>query len=133
MLDCGVSLVIRGLEFAVGPVGCVRFMVKAAVGERTTKALVKEQKQQRQIDTLGGQATGVAASVALDEPLPFEFSQIVTELVESVLFRGDLTGGEDCLVDLLGGPATDGAAVMQQNLQQPDHPGVVDFDAGVTN
>ena len=48
-------------------------MGKGAVGERTAKALVKEQEQQRVIDALGGQAIGVAASIALDQPCPLSF------------------------------------------------------------
>ena len=36
-------------------------------------------------------------------------------------------------MDLFGGPAADGVAAMQQNFQQPDDPGVVDFDAGIAD
>ncbi len=36
-------------------------------------------------------------------------------------------------MNLLGGPAADGTAVMQENLQKPDDPQVVDFDAGITD
>ena len=65
--------------------------------------------------------------------MAFELAQVVAELVQSVCFRGELERGEDCLVNLFGGPAADGTAVMQENLQQPDDPGVVDFDAGITD
>jgi hypothetical protein len=54
-------------------------------------------------------------------------------LVEPIGFRGELERGENRLMNLLGRPAPDGAAVMQENFQQPDDPGVMDFDAGVTN
>jgi hypothetical protein len=44
--------------------------------------------------------------------MPFELAQIVAELVEAVGFRGELEGSDDCLVNLFGRPAADGAAVM---------------------
>ena len=40
---------IGGFEFAVGPVGGVGFVMKAAVGERTTETLVEEQKEEREL------------------------------------------------------------------------------------
>jgi hypothetical protein len=36
-------------------------------------------------------------------------------------------------VDLFGGPAADSAAVVQQDFEQPDDSGVMDFDAGIAN
>jgi len=36
-------------------------------------------------------------------------------------------------VNLPGGPAPDSAGVVQQNLQKPDDPGIMDFDAGITS
>ena len=33
------------------------------------------------------------------------------------------------LVDLFGRPATDGSAIVQENLQPPNDPPVVDFDS----
>jgi len=63
----------------------------------------------------------------------FELSQIVTELVESVCFGRKLEGGNDGLVNLFGGPAPYGTAVMEEDLQQPDNPLVMDFDAWITD
>jgi len=37
------------------------------------------------------------------------------------------------LVNLFGRPAADSTAVMQKNLQKPDDPGIMDFDAGITS
>ena len=65
--------------------------------------------------------------------MPFEFAQIVAELIESVCVRGELEAGDDRFVDLFGGPAADSAAVMQQDFEKTDDPGVMDFDTGVTN
>src|ERR1700691_704298 len=64
--------------------------------------------------------------------MPFQLAQIVAELVEAVGFRGNLERGDDCFVDLPGVPAPDGTAVMQENLQESDDPGVVEFDARIT-
>ena len=49
MLNGFVSLMICGLEFAVGAVFGIGLVVKSAVGQRTAKTLVEEQEQQRQV------------------------------------------------------------------------------------
>jgi hypothetical protein len=36
-------------------------------------------------------------------------------------------------MNLFGRRAANGAAVVQENLRQPDSPGVMDFDAGVAD
>ena len=69
----------------------------------------------------------------MQQAVPFEFAQIVPELVESVIFRRDLKRGDDCVVELFGRPAADGTAVVQENFQQPDDPRVMDFDARITD
>jgi hypothetical protein len=45
--------VIGGFEFAVRPERRVGLVMEAAVGEWTTEALVKEQEEERNINTLG--------------------------------------------------------------------------------
>ena len=45
-----------------------------------------------------------------------EFAQIIAELIETVIFIGEMEGGEDGLVDLVGGPATDVSTTMEENL-----------------
>jgi hypothetical protein len=125
--------VAGGFEFAVGLVVRMGFVMEAAVGERATEALVEEQEQKRNVDALAGQAVGVAAAVTLQKSVAFELAQVVPELVQAILFRGELERGDDDRVNLFGGPATDGAAVMQENLQQPDNPRVMDFDAGIAD
>ena len=94
---------------------------------------MKEQEQERDVNSLDRQSVSVAATVAFEQSRAFEFTEIVTKLVESVLFRGKLERGDDGLMNLFGGPAADGAAVMQENLQQSDDPRVMDFDAGIAN
>ena len=65
--------------------------------------------------------------------MAFQLAQIVAELVERVRFRRQLKRGEDGIVNLSGGPAADRAAVMQQDFEQTDDPGVMNFDSGITN
>ena len=60
--------------------------MKAAVGERATETLVEEQEQERDLDAFGGQPVGVAAAIALEQAVAFEFAQIVAELVQAVGF-----------------------------------------------
>src|SRR3982751_4810351 len=65
--------------------------------------------------------------------MPFELAEIVAELVQSVLFRGELEGDENGFMDLFGGPASDRTAVMQENLKKPHDPDIGDFNAGIAN
>ena len=124
---------IGGFEFAVRPVGRVGFVMEAAVGEWTTEALVKEQEEERDMNAFGREAVGVAAAVALQQSVTFELAQVVAQLVQTVLLGGKLEHSEDGLVNLFGRPAADGTAVVQENFQQPNNPGVVKFDAGITD
>ena len=41
--------------------------MEAAVGERTAKTFVKKQKQECHLNTLGGEAVGIAGAVALQQ------------------------------------------------------------------
>jgi hypothetical protein len=88
----------------------IGFVMEAAVGERTAEALVEEQEQERDVNSLGRQSVSVAATVAFEQSMAFEFAEIVTKLVESVLFRGKLERGDDGRVNLFGGPAADSGA-----------------------
>jgi hypothetical protein len=72
--------VISGFELAVGPMGGVRFVVESAVGERTAEALVKEQEEKGDVNAFRSQAVGIAAAIALEQSVPFEFAEIVAEL-----------------------------------------------------
>ena len=45
-----------------------------------------------------------------------EFAQVITELIKTVIFIGEMEGGEDGLVDLIGSPAADMSAGMEENL-----------------
>ena len=133
MLDCRVSLVISGLEFAIGAVGKVWLVMKAAVSQRTAEAFMKEEEQERNLEALGGQTVGIATTVAFYKRMPLQFAEIVAKLVQSVGFGGKLERSENSFVDLFGGPAADGIPTMQKNLQYADHPHVVDFNAGIAH
>lgn len=120
---------VGGFQFAVWFVLRFWFVMEATVGERTAKPFVEEQEEQRDIESFGGQAVGVAASVALQQAVPFELAQIIAKLVKSVILRGDLERGEDGFVDLCGRPAADGIASMEEDFQEANDPGVLDFDS----
>ncbi len=128
-----ISLKAGGLGlnlFAVRSAGRVGFVMKAAVGQRAAEPLVEEQKQQRDMHTLGGETVGVAAAIAFQQAVPFELAQIVAEMVQPVLFRGELERSEDGFMKLFGRRAANGVAAMQQDFQQADGPRALDFDAG---
>ena len=65
--------------------------------------------------------------------MALELAQVVAQLVQAVGALGEVEGREDSLVDLRGGPATDVSSAMQQDFEQADDAGVVDFDAGITH
>ena len=59
-------------------------MVEAAVRQRTAEPFVKEQEQERDLDTFNGELIGVPGAIAFQQPVPFQLSQIVAELVQTV-------------------------------------------------
>ena len=75
LLDGFVRPVIGGLEFGIGSISRIGFVVKAAVGQRATETLVEEKEEQRDINALGGEAVAVAGAIALKQAMTFEFSQ----------------------------------------------------------
>ena len=72
------------------------------------------------MDTFCGETVSVTGTVTLDQIVSLEFAQVVAQLVQAVRFIGEVEGGEDGLVDLLGGPTADVSAAMQKNLEQAD-------------
>jgi len=107
--------------------------MEAAIGERTAEPFVEEEEEQGDLDPFWGETVGVSGSIPLQQPVTLEFAQIVAESVEAVSFLGEVEGGEDGAMDLLGSPAADMAAAMQEDFEQADDARVVDFDAGITN
>ena len=106
VLDGSISLMIGDFEFAMGSMGGVWLVVKAAVSKWTAQALVEEQKQESDLEAFAGQAIGVSCSVTFEQAVAFEFTQIVAELVDSIGFVGEAERGEEGLVDLLGRPTS---------------------------
>ena len=86
---------------------------------------MEEQERQR--------ASMSLEAIALQQTVTLVSAQVVAELVQTVSFVGQLEGGQDGLVDLLGRPTADGTAAVEQDLQEPDDARVVDLDAGITN
>ena len=109
--------------------GRMGLVMKAAVGQRPTEALVKEEKQQGDVDTFRGEPVAVAGTIALKQAVAFEFTQIIAELVESIGFVGEAESAEDGLVDLLGRPTPGLSSGVQQDLQEPNDPCLMDFDS----
>lgn len=55
--------------------GRMGLVVKAAVGQRPTEALVEEEKQQGDVDTFSGEPVSVVGTVALKQAVAFEFTR----------------------------------------------------------
>jgi hypothetical protein len=73
------------------------------------------------LDTFRGEAVSVTGTVTLDQSVPLVFAQVVAQLVQAVRSLGEMEGGEDGLVDLLGGPTADVRAAVQENLRRRPH------------
>src|ERR1700740_1017726 len=119
-----------GFERAGRLVMGLRAVVKAGLGERAAEPFVKEQEEQGDLNPFGGETVGVAGSVTLQQPVGLELAQVVTELVQPVGAVGEVEGGEDGVVDVLGGPAADLTTAVQEDLEESDDAGVADLEAG---
>ncbi len=84
---------IGGLQRAIGAILGLRYVMKAAVGEWATEALVKKEEQQSHLDALGSQSIGEARAVALKQAMAFELAEIVAELIEEVAIGGQAKAG----------------------------------------
>jgi hypothetical protein len=85
------------------------------------------------LNTFGGETVSVTGTVTLDQSVAFEFAQVVAQLVQAVSSLGEMEGGVDGLVDLLGGPTAHVGAAVQENLEQADHAHVMDFDSRISD
>jgi len=85
------------------------------------------------LDPLRGETVGVTRTVTLDQSVSLEFAQVVAQLVQAVNFVGEMEGGDDGLMDLLGGPTADMSSAVQKNLEQADDAYVMDFDSRISN
>src|SRR5260370_29601786 len=119
---------VGGLEVAGRLVMGVRAVVKTAVGERAAEPFVKEQEEQGDVNPFWGETVGVAGSVTLQQPVGLELAQVVTELVQPVGAVGEVEGGEDGVVDVLGGPAADLITAVREGLEEADGAGVRELD-----
>ena len=120
-----------GFEFAVWLEVGIGTTAEHAVGKRAAQALVEENEDHGDLDSLVGETVGVASAVAFEQCVGAQLAQVVAQLVEPIAFVIQAEAGEDDLMELLGSPAADRGAGMQQHLQQANHAGVVDLDAGV--
>jgi hypothetical protein len=85
------------------------------------------------VDAFSGELVAVVGTVALKQAVAFEFTQIVTEFVESIGFVRGAESGEEGLVDLLGRPTSGLSSGVEQDLQEPNDPTLMDFDSGVVH
>ena len=133
MLNSLVGLVIGGLQLGVGQMGRIGLVMKAAMGQWATEALVKEEEQEGDLDALAGEPVAVAGAVALKQAVAFQLTQVVAELVQFVGIGRQAEAGEDGLMDLFGRPAADFGYAVQEDLQQANDSRFVDLDSGVAN
>ena len=65
--------------------------------------------------------------------MTLELTQVIAQLAQAIAPLREAEGGQDGLMDLPGGPATDLRSTVQEDLQQPDDARLVDLDAGVAH
>src|SRR5262252_8217652 len=65
--------------------------------------------------------------------MALELAQIVAELVQAVGSGGEVEACEDGVVDLLGGPAANLSAAMQEDFEEADETRIVDLDPWIAN
>ena len=98
--------------------------------ERSTNAFMEQHEHEGGLASLFSQPVGVVLSVALDQAVSFQFTEIITELSQLVLIRGEIKRGEDGLVNLRRAPSADMGTGVEQDLEQAQDTDVVDFEAG---
>src|SRR5215467_7834656 len=133
LLNGFVGAVVSGFQFAVWLVTGDGAVVEAAVGKRTAKPFVEEEKEQRDLDAFRGEAVGVAGTIPLQQAVTFEFARVVAQLVDAVASVGEMEGGDNDLMDLLCGPAADVAATVQEDFEQTDDARIRQLDAGIAD
>ena len=94
---------------------------------------MEEEEEQRHLDPFRCEAIGVAGAIALQQPMALELAEIVAQLVQAVGTGGEVEAGEDGVVGLLGGPAANLSAAVQEDFEEADETGVVDLDAGIAD
>jgi hypothetical protein len=75
---------------------------------------MEEKEIESDLDAFRGELVSVPRSVPLEQPVTFQFSQIVPELVQAVGADGNLEGGKDGCVDL-------GFSGVVQRFWRPAH------------
>ena len=95
------------------------------MGQRAADALVEKDKHQSCFQPLVGKPVKIASALALQQSMGFEFSQIIAQLREGVVF--EMVSADDQLMDVGGAPSRHLSAAMEQNFHQPNHASVVDL------
>jgi len=81
VLNGAVGFAMGGFDFRDRSGGFGGIGAEEAIGEGSAHALVEEDEEQSDAGSLIGEAVGVAATVALQQPVSFELAQVVAQLV----------------------------------------------------
>ena len=113
--------------------GRVEFVVESAVGERAAESFVKEQEQERNVNAPGGQAVSVAATVALDQAMAFQLAQIGRSWLSPYCLgeSRNVVRTASWICFAVQPPTV--LPLCSSIFEKTDDPGVLNFDAGITN
>src|SRR5437867_9682897 len=104
-------------------------MMKEAVGKWSADALMEQDEQESCLDALFGEAVAITPAIALQEAMGFHLADVVPELGQGVALVGQAVGSQYRLMDVVGAPACEVVAAVEQDFHQTDDPGVMDLDA----
>ena len=69
----------------------------------------------------------------MQQAVALELAEVVAELVQAVGSGGEVEACEDGVVDLLGGPAANLSAAMQEDFEEANEARIVDLDPRIAN
>ena len=84
LFDGAVGFVVGGLEFRPRCVGWSWVPAEEAVSERTADALMEKDKEQGDAGALVSEAIGVAVTVAFEQPVSLDLTEVIAQLGEGV-------------------------------------------------
>jgi hypothetical protein len=92
-------------------------MISQIRGWLPCPTLLEERDEESALQALGGEAIGMAATVAFEQAMGVERAQVVVKRSEAMVLRGQGVGAQDGLMELGGGTAAHRSAAAEGDFQ----------------